>query len=143
MILDLQALFSENQLVVATAASTNVIDLGVPGKTGYNGIQLVRKMKHHKIPFLFQVVENFNNLTSLKVAVQQSVDSAFTTPVELYSETILLADLKIGKRLAFDSLPKNITARFIRVHYTVTGTAPTTGKVTSGIVAAVDAPYVG
>jgi hypothetical protein len=33
--------------------------------------------------------------------------------------------------------------RYMRIKYTVVGTAPTQGKITAGFVAAVDGAYVG
>ena len=57
MLLDQQALFSAAQAITATAASTNVIDTGSNKDVG----------KYGDIPLLIQVVEGFNNLTSLTV----------------------------------------------------------------------------
>ena len=47
-----------------------------------------------------------------------------------------LADLKLGYQTPVITLPQK-TERFLRLNYTVTGTAPTLGKVTAGIVAGV------
>ena len=145
MILDLNAIFSNAQAITASAVSTNVIDLGAPGKAAYGNIQLVRNNKGDDIPLLIQVNQSFNNLTSLTIAVQGSVDEAFTSPVVLEtSPAILLASLVAGfvYRPVVD-LPRNNIYRYIRISYTVAGTAPTLGQVTAGIVAAVDASYKG
>ena len=122
MLLDQQALFSAAQAITATAASTNVID------TGSN--------KDGDIPLLIQVVEGFNNLTSLTVTVQTDDNSAFSSAADVLSMTIPLASLVLGYKSPVITLPMKME-RYIRLNYTVTGTAPTTGKVTAGITGGV------
>jgi len=123
MILDEQALFSNNQAVTADAASTNIVKLG----TGEFAVGT-------PIPIFIQVTEAFNNLTSLAIKVQTATDAAFTTPVELASQTILLANLTKGAESSLNFLPKG-NLGYIRLYYDVTGTAPSTGKILAGIVA--------
>lgn len=143
MILDNRSLFSDKQAITATANSTDCYDLGAPGKTGL-GVQLKRALgKGAVIPLLVLVTESFNNLTSLDIVMQEASDSAFTSPKELFRVKVLLADLVKGYKLPIDKLPANIDLEFIRMRYEVTGTAPTTGKITAGIVASVGYPYVG
>jgi len=127
MIFDKQTLLSDAQAITATAASTNVIDLGPikhKRETGFGS----------KIPLVVQVVEAFATLTSLAVSVQQSdaegsgwADIATTGPIPV-------ADLKAGYRASLDVLPRNLNKRYLRLNYTVAGTAPTAGKVTAGVV---------
>jgi hypothetical protein len=125
MILDLQSIFSDQQAITATAASTNVIDLGPnPLDAGWG----------NSIPLLVQVTETFNNLTSLAVALQASDDPAFGSSTTVFTETVLLANLKAGARIAHKVIPYNTVGRYLRLNYTVAGsTAPTKGKVTAGI----------
>lgn len=123
MILDEQALFSNNQAVTADAASTNVVKLGV-GEFA-NGTP---------VPVFIQVTEAFNNLTSLEIKIQTATDAAFTTPVTLASQTILLANLTKGAESSLNFLPKG-NLGYVRLYYDVTGTAPSTGKILAGIVA--------
>ena len=61
---------------------------------------------------------------------------AFSSARSLYSVVVPLADLKLGYQTPVITLPQK-TERFLRLNYTVTGTAPTLGKVTAGIVAGV------
>lgn len=122
MLLDQQALFSAAQAITATAASTNVIDTGSNKDVG----------KYGDIPLLIQVVEGFNNLTSLTVTVQTDDNSAFSSAADVLSMTIPLASLVLGYKSPVITLPMKME-RYIRLNYTVTGTAPTTGKVTAGI----------
>lgn len=126
MLLDQQALFSAAQAITATAASTNVIDTGSNKDVG----------KYGDIPLLIQVVEGFNNLTSLTVTVQTDDNSAFSSPADVLSMTIPLASLVLGYKSPVITLPMKME-RYIRLNYTVTGTAPTTGKVTAGITGGV------
>lgn len=126
MLLDQQALFSADQAITATAASTNVIDTGSNKDVG----------KYGDIPLLMQVVEGFNNLTSLTVTVQTDDNSAFSSAADVLSMTIPLASLVLGYKSPVITLPMKME-RYIRLNYTVTGTAPTTGKVTAGITGGV------
>lgn len=128
MIFDVQTLLSNAQAITATAASTNVIDLG-PIKTG-----IVRDIgKGKQIPLLIQVVEDFNNLTSLAIALQVDDADTFGTPKTVWSATVLLADLKKGYVVVPEHITRYTNERFMRLNYTVTGTAPTTGKITAGV----------
>ncbi|HEB8921909.1 TPA: hypothetical protein R1A79_001539 [Klebsiella pneumoniae] len=126
MLLDQQALFSAAQAITATAASTNVIDTGSNKDVG----------KYGDIPLLIQVVEGFNNLTSLTVTVQTDDNSVFSSAADVLSMTIPLASLVLGYKSPVITLPMKME-RYIRLNYTVTGTAPATGKVTAGITGGV------
>lgn len=129
MIFDRQTLFSDAQAVTATAASTNTIDLG-PIASG-------RKRRvgfGEKIPVVIQVVEDFDTLTSLTIAVQES-DSASSGFADIATTgAIPVASLKAGYRASIDVIPRNQSKRFLRLNYTVTGTNASAGKVTAGVV---------
>lgn len=128
MIFDVQTLLSNAQAITASAASTNVIDLG-PIKSG-----TVRDIgKGKAIPLLIQIVETFNTLTSLTFALQVDNDEAFGTPKTVWSATVLLADLKAGKVVVPEYVTRGTDERYMRLNYTVTGTNPTLGKITAGI----------
>lgn len=126
MLLDQQAIFSSAQAITATAVSTNVIDTGSSRDVG----------KYGQIPMLIQVVEAFNTLTSLTVTVQTDDNSAFSSATDVLTMVIPLASLVVGYKSPVIVLPMKME-RYIRLNYTVTGTAPTTGKVTAGIVGGV------
>ena len=128
MIFDQQNLLSDAQAITATAASTNVIDLG-PIKTG-----IVRDIgKGKAIPLLIQVVETFNTLTSLTIALQVDDADTFGSPKTVWSAVVALADLKAGKVVVPEFITRGTDERFMRLYYTVTGTAPTLGKITAGV----------
>lgn len=128
MIFDQQSLLSDAQAITATAVSTNVIDLG-PIRAG-----VARDIgKGKQIPLLVQVVETFNTLTSLTVALQVDDNEAFGSPKTVWSSVVALADLKAGKVIIPEYIPRGTDERYLRLNYTVTGTAPTLGKVTAGV----------
>lgn len=142
MILDKQNLFSENQEILATAPSTNTIDLGETGTVVGNSDALAVDLAWGvKIPLLVQVVEDFTGLTSLAIALQSSDDSGFSSGVTtLGTQTINLAQLKEGARWAITTIPYGAVGRYLRLNYTVTGTG-TAGKITAGITAGNDETF--
>lgn len=143
MLLDQSTILSDAQAITVTARSTNVLDMLAAGKQ-YNGNQLVRVNGIACIPFLLQVVENFAGLTSLSIAIQTSSTSDFSSDVLTHATfTVLLADLKAGYKIPYPVLPAQMKKRYLSVNYTVTGGPATAGKITAGVVAAVDYAYRG
>lgn len=132
MIFSAQQIFSDDQAITASADSTNVIDLGVPG-TPYGAAAALNQDigKGAKIPFLAQITTTFNNLTSLEIKL--STGAATTLGTTIASQTILLADLVAGKQINLDFIPNGILERYLGVEYVVVGTAPSAGAVTAGI----------
>lgn len=129
MILDRQTLLSDRQAITATAGSTDQIDLSPRG----SGI--VRDIGPGvNIPLFAQVVETFNNLTSLTVSLQVDEDSAFGSPKTVATTpAIPLASLVAGYKIPIDYIPRGTDERYMRLLYTVAGTAPTTGRITAGV----------
>lgn len=128
MIFDTQSMLSNAQAVTVTAPSTNTLDLG-PVASG-----IARDIgKGKAVPFRLQVVEDFNNLTSLTLDLQSDDNTAFSSPKSLWSQTVPLAELKTGKVLLPEYLPRGTAERYLRLNYTVTGTAPTAGRITAGV----------
>ena len=149
MILDQLSLLSDAQAITASAASQNVYDLGEPGFVTYNAgqgakAQLKRSFpKSAEIPLLIQVVEDFAGLTALKLKVQSDDNVGFSSPKDLICQDVPLADLKAGFISAIDKVPGEIKERYIRVFFEVVGGPASAGKVTCGIVGAVDESYKG
>lgn len=129
MILDNQSLFSDAQAITASAASTNVYDFGP-----VSSLVKFDMGKGDACGLLVQVVESFNNLTSLKIEMQLDTTSTFTPDKTIDLGTYTLAQLVAGYQIPWEDLPRGITMRYARLYYTVTGTAPTTGKITAGVV---------
>lgn len=135
MIFDRSLLMSNAQAITATAASTDFIDLGATGTVFGNSQALIRDIGRGKeIPLRVQVVQTFNNLTSLAVAVQVDDNTSFSSPrTVVTSQAIPLASLVAGftfEELAFEV---GTNERYLRLNYTVVGTAPTAGQVTGGV----------
>ena len=132
MLLDMETLFSDGQAVTATAASTNVIH------TAYGKLKEISFGT--PLPLLIQVVEDFEGLTSLKVAVQTSATEDFSSSATL-AETakIPVADLKAGYKFPINFMPKG-NLGYTRLYYTAEGTG-TAGKIDAGFVAGHDNSY--
>lgn len=138
MIFDNTLLFSKAQAITADAASTNVVDLRTLGTVYGHAAALQRDLGiGSKVPILAQIVEDFTLMTSLEVQLQGSVDEAFTSPVVISRATVALAQAKVGWQFPIDFIPRGAQYRFIRFYYDVTGTNPGAGKITAGVVAAV------
>ncbi len=123
--------FSDSQQIRTTGDvySTNV--LKIDGEKAYG----------EPVDTLFQVVEDFNNCTSVEVTIETAVDEAFTTPVALISSgAIPLASLTTGYKFNPLVLPKG-NLGYMRAKYTVAGTAPTTGAIFAGIVDGIENSY--
>ena len=138
MIIDTTTLFSSAQAITATAASTNIVDLGAPGTIYGAATAIVRDIgRGADIPLKCTVVETFNNLTSLTITIETDDNAGFSSPNTVFtSPTYALADLAIGARnLLPESVPIGTNERYVRLKYTLVGTAPTLGKITAGVTA--------
>ena len=124
MILDKQNLLSEDQAIIATAVSTNVIDLGADHAR-------IQEFAEKNFKLFAQVTANFNTLTSLAIVFQTDDDVAFGSVRTLDTVSVALADLVAGKRVEFH-VPTNVE-RYIRFNYVVTGTDPTLGNIMAGV----------
>jgi hypothetical protein len=142
MILDDQNIFSNRQQLLASAPSTNIIDLGATGTVLGAASPLVRDIsKGVKIPLLVQVTESFAGATSLDVALESSDDPAFASDVvTLGSQTIPGDQLTAGARWGYTTFPYGTVGRYLRLNYTVTGGA-TAGRVTAGVTMGNDETY--
>lgn len=141
MIFDKTLQLSDAQAITATAVSTNVIDQGAPGTVKNASVPLKMDLgKGHRIPFLVQVVEAFTAAGAGTLTVQLQVDDneAFASPKTVaVSATLALADLIAGAQIFLDYLPRGTDERYIRLNYVVATGPMTAGKVTAGVVAAV------
>lgn len=126
MILDKQNLFSEDQAVTVSAASTNVIDLGTDASE--------TPTPNLKDAMLFaQVTTAFADGTSMSVALQTDSDEAFGSAETIFtSAAIATSALVAGYQFKLGSLPEGLE-RYVRLYYTVDGTM-TAGEVMAGLV---------
>lgn len=114
--------FSDNQKITATAKSTNIIDLGKNREVAFGT----------PVPLLCMVNEDFNNLTSLKIAVETSETEDMAGAIELATTTVVAADLTKGKLIPITFMPAG-NKGYVRLAYTVTGSAPTTGAISASL----------
>lgn len=136
MIMDRTLLFSDRQAITATATSTNIVDLGATGTVYGASAPMVRDVGvGESIPLHCGVTESFNNLTSLIITIEVDDNAGFTSARTVFtSPTYVLADLAAGKtKLLPQSLPVGTNERYVRLRYTVAGTAPTLGRITAGV----------
>lgn len=130
MIIDSNLVFTDAP-VTATGASDPVAltSLYKPGRA-------------EPIPILVRVTEDFAALTSLTVKITECATKDGTyTDVPAASMTIPLADLKTGKKFGWRYLPANVDKPWLKLAYTVTGTAPTAGKVFAAIMREIEEAY--
>lgn len=136
MIFNINELFSDAQAITASAISTNVIDLGLPG-TPKGGVAPLNDDvgKGNMIPILVQVVEDFTHATSsdLTVTLEVSAAAGLTSPKVLATETIAFADLKAGKQMFNQVVPNGADLQFLGVRYASSSGSFTGGKITAGI----------
>jgi hypothetical protein len=136
MIIDANLVLSDNQAITASAASTNVIDLGATGTPVGHAAALVADLgKLEDVCMIATVTETFATLTSLTVSLETSDDNA--TFREVASKTSLAAALTAGTQLKFPSeVIEGADGRYLRLNYTVNGADATAGKIFAAVVAA-------
>lgn len=136
MIISNLDIFSDAQAITASAASTNVIDLGDAGRVVGESADLTYDLgKGSPVSLRIQVTETFATLTSLKVAVQlDDADSFGSAVIALETEAIAAATLVAGYVFNIDNFPLRTNERYVRLYYTVAGSNATAGKITAWVV---------
>lgn len=120
MLLSANEIFSEDQALTASAASTNVIPM--------NGAHPGDALK-----LSVRVTETFSGGTSVAVGLRTDSAAAMSSPVVLWQgPAIAVATLVAGYEFNLPDLPPTVEA-YCDLYYTVVGT-PTAGKVTAGFV---------
>lgn len=135
MILDKLTLFSEAQAVTASAASTDVLDLGpIKGTVRDIGVG-------YPIEFMVQVSTTATAAGAATVNFQLQTSADNSTYTTIYdSGALALTALVAGKRPVVAKVPQGVK-RYLRVNYSV-GTGPlTAGAFTAGLLLDVDANY--
>ena len=126
MYTDRQNLFGQNQAVTVTAPSTDHIDLGSMRDVG-NGTPL-------EILVLCTETITSGGASTVTVALQSDDNGSFSSPANLVlSDAIPKASLVAGTEILRVPVPYGCE-RYLRLNFTVTGSALTTGKFTSGLV---------
>lgn len=126
MIFDKENLFCDDQALTASAASTNVIDLGVSRDIGVGT----------PIPIWCSVTTTFTSggSTTLDVALQTDTAVGFGTAVTLLSFlAIPKASLVAGYELFRLDLPLGVL-RYLRLNFTVNTANFTAGNLRAGLI---------
>lgn len=125
MLMDRQNLFSSAQAVTASAASTDIIDLGSSRDVGAG----------EALEVIVVVDASFTagGAATLDVALQTDTSSGFGSAVTLLSTgATALASLAAGSSIARFKVPRG-TLRYLRLYYTVATGPMTAGTITAGI----------
>ena len=109
MLLDQNGIFSEQQAISATAASTNVVDLKAGGNTARGALY-----------FAAVVDAKFTGTTgTLTLSLQTANNSNFSDAVTLFSAPFDMSLLGVdGQLLCSVPMPQGLK-RYVRVYYTV------------------------
>lgn len=135
MLLSAQQTFSDAQALTASAASTNILDLGAPGTVLNAPAALVRDIgKGNPIPIIIRLdVDSGGTSPTLVAAVQVDNDSAFGSPTTVATANTVSGG-SAGDEVYLDVyLPEGTNERYLRVNYTLGGTSPTY-TVTAAVV---------
>lgn len=125
--LDNTLIFSDEQAVTTTAASTNVVQT--------NGGDVPNRLF-----VVLRVDESFATCTSVTPTMETADASAFSSPETIATlPTYLTAALTAGKVLAVFALPLGMK-KYCRMKYTVAGSTATAGKISAFIT---DNPNIG
>lgn len=137
MLLDKEAQFSNRQVITASAASTDYINLQPTGRRAHSGAAIARDLGLSDVPLLVQITDAFTGGTSVQVSVQTDDNAAFSSPTTvIQTAAIPVADLKAGYQFPLDQFPVGVREQYVRLYYTVVGT-PTAGTITASAVAGV------
>jgi len=138
MIFDLSLIFSDDQAIVATAFSTNSIEV-TNGNLNGKQVAFLDIAPGEPVRIVTRITETFDNLTSLLFELfVNNVDSFSGSETLVLQQSKELADLTAGDTLIDAVLPNNVLPDppsqriFYKVRYTVTGTNPAAGKVFTG-----------
>ncbi len=121
MILDLEAILSDDQAITSTVDSENIIELP---KRSYEG---------QPMRLLIQVTTDFTGGTSIAFDLETDALAAMGSPTDIATvAAVVTATLVAGYTINIPFLPKS-NEEFIRLEYTVDGTM-TAGNITAGII---------
>lgn len=121
MILDSQALYSDDQVITTTADSTNILDLA---KNSGPGVP---------VRILIQVTATFVGGTNITIDLETDDNTGFSSLSTIASSpTIVAATLVAGYKFSINFIP-DAMEQYSRLEYTVVGSF-TPGSITAGIV---------
>ncbi len=120
MIIDAELRFSEEQAVTVTATSTKVLDFTTMGASIGAPLNLI-----------VSVTDNFVGSGTLQVGIESSDNETFASAETLVQSGSLATEKLTAGAIAFRVPLPYGTKRYLRVKYTVTGSAFSDGEVTT------------
>jgi hypothetical protein len=125
LIIDAQLIFSDTQVLVASAASANIVDLGVKDQTAPyverrlgTGEKLIVAVRAEVAP------DHTTGDESYTVKLQTDDNPDFFSPTDLPTEFTIPNTAPVGP-VAFIGIPPGVTVqRYLRATYTLGGTTP-------------------
>ena len=115
MYIDKQLEFSDGQSLTASAASTNVVDLGAAGDLGTGEPMAV----------VVQLDADIGGAdTTLDVKVQKDTVENFASAEDVIAGPQIGAGAKAGRQVVLPIPPGELDQRYARVYYTLGGTSP-------------------
>jgi len=132
MILDKELMFSDNQAVTASAASTNVIDLGAIRNIGVGS-------RVFCVVVVTVAFTDSGSDSTVTVDLETDDNSSFSSAVARQRLGVFAALAPAGTRFIAALSPDVINERYLRVYYTLTGGSLTTGSFDAFLVNDIDA----
>lgn len=130
MFMDINLQFSDKQAITATAASTNLVDLGIARNIGV-GDDL------YLVLLVTTAFTDSGSDSTVTPSLETATDAAFTSPVTVATYDVFAALAAVGAS-QIHKLKVGTAAgaylRYIRVKYTLANGNLTTGAITSFIV---------
>jgi hypothetical protein len=126
MILDAQCQFSDSQALTATAASTNIIDLGADRNIGIGEPMSV-------IVNVEVALDDTNGDETYAIAVQADDNSGFSSAIEVAAASVVTRGDAAGTQYVIPLPADYATEQYLRVYFTLGGTTPT-GTVSAYLV---------
>ena len=118
-LIDGEEQFSTAQVLTATAVSTNVVDLGVPGDVGF-GIGEPMDI----VIQLDTTADDADADETYTVILQTDDDSAFGSPTQIGGTVTITRGTVAGTRFFIPIPPQREMDQFIRLSHTLGGTTP-------------------
>jgi len=130
---DFSNLYSNEQAITASAASTNSLDHGQARNLGVGPLAL------HLVLVVTVAFTDAGSDSTVTAALETDDNSGFTSATSRHSFTAFAALSTAGTQRKLKLGPDHINERYSRIYYTVANGNLSTGKITAGIVAEIDA----
>lgn len=139
MLLDLEALFSDDQAITTagTHLCTNPYDMGAAALDSMGNTVPKDIGRSRNVEILVQVSTTFTSggAATLQVDIISDDDAALGSPTVLQSSAAIpVASLVAGYQFRL-ALPAGISERYLGVQYTIGTAAMTAGALTAGLIA--------